>query len=149
MEALNQQHDDVSTREKKSNSVGGRKVICANCREKIAVNKEIRVTTIGIMKGEARGAYLPITVSFHAKPSCLLEWMNRGNRVRLIPFDHKISIAPSTEKLLTPSQKIQLEDLSNNGISVLTQIPFNSYDFVSGILDFIQRVFIVIILVFR
>ena len=109
-------------------------VVCHNCREKISIHSELRVTTPAIMKGEARGSYLPITMSFHAKPDCLLNWQyyeKLGSvRQTIVAFNKKVALSP--EFKLEDHYQRQLDELTQGGIVVVPQSPFLYYDQIPG-----------------
>jgi hypothetical protein len=114
-----------------SNEALGRAVVCYNCRQKIALD-DLRITTNGIVKGEAAGSYSPVVFSFHAASLCLLDWSYHQmgkRRNTLAPFGQKVAVAAGLK--LQPQHQQQLIELSNSGISIISQT-FATYNYVPG-----------------
>jgi hypothetical protein len=95
---------------------------------------ELRITTNGVIKGEAAGSYAPAVFSFHATSLCLLDWsyhQTGRRRNTLVPFSHKVAVAASLQ--LRPKHQQQLAQLAHAGISITSQT-FATYNHVPGIL---------------
>ena len=109
-------------------------VVCHNCRQKIAICDEPRITTTGIMKGAAHGSYLSISMSFHAEPKCLSNWdyyQNAGAKTkRILPFNKKVALSPGLN--IDPKYQKQLDKLAENGIAIVPQTPFVIYNHIPG-----------------
>lgn len=98
-------------------------VVCHNCRTKISVCDELRITTSAIRKGVVQGSFKLITMSFHAKSKCLLDWdyyQQVGKKMnQLHLFSKKVALSPDLKLLLQHQQ--QLDELVQAGISVVSQ----------------------------
>jgi hypothetical protein len=83
------------------------------------------------MKEEAAGSFFAITLSFHAKSSCLLDWHYHQKigrkRNRLIPFSNKVSLSSN---LKFPPH--HFDEMVNNGIAVVCSIPFVTHEHIPG-----------------